>query len=71
MSQNLLSISSFHFRIISEQVIQEKSWRWRRMRGIPVIKFSYVLIKDILETDKAFVGALHKVTEAKNPLEDK
>ena len=61
---SIASVSLALADIISEnlasQVILGRSWKWRRRKGLPPLKFSYVDIDDILDVNRNFVKALKK-----------
>ena len=52
-------------------VIQSPNWKWRRRRGQPVVRVSFVNIEDILKIDPSFVLAMQNYNNAKNYDHDK
>ena len=53
-----LVLSEIVGKYLSEQAILEKSWRWRRIKALPRLSFSFVDADEILNIDRKFVSAL-------------
>ena len=58
-------------RRVSEQVITRRSWRWSRIRGVPVIKTSYVDVSGVVKKHQAFVNVLKKYSDGMNDAKNK
>ena len=58
-------------RRVSEQVIFRRSWRWSRIRGVPVIKTSYVDVSGVVKKHQAFVNVLKKYSDGMNDAKNK
>lgn len=67
-STNAVSTYFSHFisKMISEGAILQTSWRKKRMKGLPVIKISFVDLKSIKKIDEPFIKALKLNTEEKD-----
>ena len=58
-------------RRVSEMVILRKSWRWSRLRGLPVIKTSYVDVEDVVKKHQPFVNVLKKYSSGMDDTKNK
>ena len=47
-------------KYVSEGVITRKSWRWRKLRGIPEIKISFADCEEIVNLEKAFFTGMKR-----------
>ena len=56
-------ISHFLSRQVALNVIQDRGWRWRRMREFPVVKVSYVDIKHIVGLNRDFTASMKNVSK--------
>ena len=52
--------SSLLSKQVSEGVITKRSWRWRRIRGIPQIRISFADCEEIVNLDKPFFTAMKR-----------
>ena len=52
-------------------VVQSPNFKWRRRRGQPVVRVSFVNIEDILTIDPSFVLAMQNYNNVKNYDQDK
>ena len=53
-------ISNLISKYVSEGVITRRSWRWRRMRGIPRIQISFADCEEIVSLEKDFFGSMKR-----------
>eukprot|EP00090_Calanus_glacialis_P000937 TRINITY_DN10676_c0_g1_i1.p1 TRINITY_DN10676_c0_g1~~TRINITY_DN10676_c0_g1_i1.p1 ORF type:complete len:414 (+),score=84.46 TRINITY_DN10676_c0_g1_i1:41-1282(+) len=53
-------------KYISEGVITNRSWRWRRLRGIPKIMVSFADCEEIVNLEKAFFTAMKRNSQQGN-----
>ena len=44
--------------MMTEAVILRRDWRWKRRRELPLIKMSFVNLKDIVNYNRPFVAAM-------------
>ena len=58
--------SSLLSKQVSEGVITKRSWRWRRIRGIPQIRISFADCEEIVNLDKTFFAAMKRNSEQGN-----
>jgi len=70
------TLAKFFAHFISKKVamnaIQDRHWRWRKFRGLPNIKISFVDIQNIVNLSPAFINALRKNTATPlNPIKVK
>ena len=69
------TVAKFFAHFISKKVamnaIQDQHWRWRKFRGFPKVKISFVDIQNIISLSPAFINALRKNTASKDPIKDK
>ena len=56
-------ISHFLSKQVAMYVIQDRGWRWRRMKEFPVVKVSYVDLNHIVGLNKPFSKALKSLSK--------
>ena len=59
--------SHFISKRISEGAILQLSWRKKKMKGLPIIRVSFVDLKNIKKIDEPFIQALKSNTQEKDP----
>ena len=59
-------LSDLLFKYASEGVIMRRSWRWKRLRGMPKITISFADCEEIVSLERSFFNAMKKNSQQGN-----
>ena len=53
---------NFISKSVAERIIEDRHWRWKRFHGFPGLRFSFVDIKSLTDTNQEFIMGLKNST---------